>query len=141
MSQMIEFIGNHMLLFGAFMVVLVMIIKMEIESRLSGVNQLNPVDAVRLMNDDSTVIVDTREASEFSAGHIKGAINIPMSAFKKRMGELDKHKGKPILAYCRSGSRSNYACKLLSKAGFENTHNLAGGAMSWSSANLPLTKK
>jgi len=141
MAQTFEFIENHLLLVGGFMVVLFMIIKMEVDNRLSGVSQLNPSDAVRLMNNDKTVVVDTREASEFTAGHIKGAVNIPMSALKKRINELEKYKDKELLVYCRSGSRSNTACKVLRKDGFENVYNLAGGIMGWSNANLPVTKK
>ncbi len=141
MSQLIEFASNHLLLFGAFVVVTVLLVKAELENRFSKVNQLNAVEAVRLMNNDETIILDVREASEFGGGHIKNAIHIPMSALKGRITELEKYKGKHILAYCRSGSRSGYACKLLNKAGFEQVHNLAGGVMGWSSANLPLTRK
>lgn len=141
MSQLIEFANNHLLLLGALMVILTMIIKMEFESRFSGVPQLAAGDAVRLMNNDDTVIVDVREPQEFSGSHIKGAIHIPMSALKTRLNELEKYKNRPVLAYCRSGSRSNYACRVMKKAGFEQVNNLAGGVMGWESANLPLTSK
>lgn len=140
MSQFIEFAGNHLLLFGGFIVVTALIVKMELESRLSGIAQLGPAAAVRLMDDD-TVVLDVRETQEYGNGHIKDAVHIPMSALKSRVSELEKHKNKNILAYCRSGSRSNYACKLLKKNGFDNVYNLSGGVMGWSSANLPLTRK
>ena len=140
MSQLIEFAGNNMLLVGGFLVVTVLIIKMELDSRMSGIAQLQPMEAVRLMDDD-TLVLDVIEASEFTNGHINHALHIPMSKLKERVGELEKHKNKKVLAYCRSGSRSNYACKLLKKSGFENVHNLAGGIMAWSSSNLPMTKK
>ena len=141
MSQMIEFAGNHLLLFGGLLVVLFLIVKMELDSRMSGVSQLNPVQAVQLMNQGDFLLLDVREAQEYSSGHIKEAVHIPMSALKKRVTELDKHKDKSVLIYCRSGSRSNYACKVLRQAGFENVNNMSGGVMSWSNANLPLTKK
>ena len=138
---MIEFASNHAMLSGAFVVVTVLIVKMELESRFSGISQLNPSEAVRLMNNDNVVVLDVRESNEFGGGHINQARHIPMSALKKRISELEIDKSRPVLAYCRSGSRSNYACKLLKKAGFENVYNLSGGVMNWSSANLPLTKK
>jgi len=141
MSQLIEFLGNHLLMFAALVIVATMIIKLELENRLSKVIQVNPAQAVRLMDDESLVIIDTREAQEFDTGYIKGAVHVPMSQMKKRMGELEKYKSRPVLIYCRSGSRSNYTGKLLSKAGFENVQNLAGGMMAWSNANLPTTKK
>lgn len=141
MSQMIEFAGNHLLLFAGLMVVLVMIIKTELDSKFSGVGQLNPAGAVRLMNDHETLVVDVREANEMSSGLIKGAMHIPVSALNKRISELEKYKDRQVLVYCRSGSRSNYACKVMKKAGFEKVNNLAGGIMAWSSANMPLAKK
>lgn len=141
MSQMIEFAGNHMMLFGAFAVVTALILKMELENRFSGIGQLNPADAVRLMNKDEVVVLDVREANEYGDGHINGAKHIPMSTLKNRLSELEKFKSRQVLTYCRSGSRSNHACKVLKKQGFENVYNLSGGVMNWSSANLPLTKK
>mgnify|MGYP000494151961 CR=1 FL=1 len=50
-------------------------------------------------------------------------------------------KGKPIVAVCRSGSRSGSACNMLRKNGFENVKNLRGGMMAWESANLPVKRK
>lgn len=128
-------------MFAALMVVTTFIIKMELENHLSKVKQLNPAEAVRLMNDDSLLVLDTREDSEFSSGHIKGAVHIPMSQIKKRISELEKYKSKPVLLYCRSGNRSNHTGKTLSHAGFDNVQNLAGGMLAWSAANMPVTKK
>lgn len=141
MSQLIEFANNHLLLLGALVVVLTMIIKMEIESRFSGIPQLMAMDAVRLMNNDETVVIDVRENQEFTDSHIKGARHIPMGKIKDRLNELEKYKDKPVLAYCRSGSRSNYVCRVLKKQGFTQVSNLSGGIIGWQSANLPLTRK
>ena len=55
----------------------------------------------------------------------------------RRLAELEKYKGKPIIAVCRSGNRSGSACGMLKKAGFENLHNLAGGMQAWEQAGLP----
>jgi len=140
MSQFIEFAGNHLLLFGGLLVVTALIIKVELESRISGIQQLRPLEAVRLMDDD-TVVLDVREPQEYGNGHIRQSVHIPMSALKNRLSELDKYKNRKIIAYCRSGSRSNYACKLLKKSGFDQVYNMAGGIMGWSSANLPVTRK
>jgi len=140
MSQFIEFAGNHLLLFGGLLVVTALIIKVELESRISGIQQIRPLEAVRLMDDD-TLVLDVREPQEYGNGHIRQSVHIPMSALKNRLSELDKYKNRKIIAYCRSGSRSNYACKLLKKSGFDQVYNMAGGIMGWSSANLPVTRK
>ena len=141
MTPYIEFVSNHPFMFMALFVVMALIIKTEIESRLSGVKQINPLAAVRLMDEEGMLILDVREASEYSAGHLRQALHIPVSALKSRLNELEKYKNKPILTYCRSGNRSSSAARQLKKAGFENVHNLAGGIMAWSNANLPVTKK
>lgn len=141
MSQLIEFATNNLILVVALVVIIALIVKTEIGLKLSNILQLNVNEAVRLMNDEDVVILDVREASEYSAGHLRDSIHIPAGALAKRLTELEKHKNKKILAYCRSGNRSNSACRTLNKQGFENVYNLAGGIMSWSSANLPVTKK
>jgi rhodanese-related sulfurtransferase len=109
--------------------------------RLSGVKQIGPQEAVMLFNHEDALILDVRENSEFADGHIAKAKHMPMGQLKTRLGELEKHKGKPIVAVCRSGNRSGHACGILRKAGFENVYNLAGGMGAWEQANLPREKK
>lgn len=141
MEQIIEFAGNHLFLVGAFVVVLTLVIKAEYEHQTGRANQLEPTAAIRLMNNGDAVVLDVREAKDFTSGHIKNARNIPMSSLKSQLDSLVKDKDKPVLAYCRSGNISGKACKILKSAGFSNVHNLAGGILSWQDANLPLTKK
>ena len=141
MEQFIEFAGNHLLLVGAFVVVLLLVIKAEYEHQSGRANQLDPTAAIRLMNNDEAVVIDVREEQDFSNGHIKNARNVPMSSFKSKLDSLAKHKDKPVLAYCRSGNVSGKACRILKHSGFTNVHNLAGGILNWQDANLPLTKK
>ena len=136
-----EFAGNNLYLVAALVIIAVLILKTEIGLKLSNVKQLNVNDAVRLMNGENTVILDVREDNEFNSGHIRNSIHIPLASLSKRINELEKYKEKSILAVCRSGNRSNTACRTLNKQGFENVSNLAGGIMSWSSANLPISKK
>ena len=141
MAQLMEFAANNLMLVAALAVIATLIIKTEIGLKLNNIPQLNANEAVRLMNDDDVIVLDVRESSEYSSGHIRDSIHIPMSGLVKRLNELDKHKNKPILTVCRSGSRSNSACRTLNKQGFENVSNLSGGIMGWSNANLPVTKK
>lgn len=141
MEQLIEFAGNHLLLIGAFAVVLALVIKVEYEHQSGKTNQIDPTAAIRLMNNDSAVVLDVREAGDFSKGHIKDAKNVPISSFKSQLDSLVKHKDKPVLAYCRSGNVSGKACRILKHSGFNNVYNLAGGIVNWQDANLPLTTK
>lgn len=108
--------------------------------RMSGVKQIGPQEAVMLFNHEDALMLDVREQSEWSDGHIAKARHIPLGKLKDRLSELEKYKGKPIIAVCRSGNRSGSACGLLKKAGFENLHNLAGGMQAWEQAGLPREK-
>ncbi|MDP2832399.1 MAG: rhodanese-like domain-containing protein [Pseudomonadota bacterium] len=108
--------------------------------RMSGVKQIGPQEAVMLFNHEDALLLDVREQSEWSDGHIARARHIPLGKLKDRLAELEKFKGKPIIAVCRSGNRSGSACGTLKKAGFENLHNLAGGMQAWEQAGLPREK-
>jgi len=107
--------------------------------KLSGVKQVSPQEAVMLFNNDA-LMLDVRENSEYTDGHIPKSRHIPLGQLGKRMSELEKYKDKPIVAICRSGSRSGHACSMLRKAGFPNVSNLAGGITAWNQAGFPKEK-
>jgi len=138
LHQLIEFVGNHWVLFVALAVILALLTHNFL---VSGKGSVDPVGATDLINHKDALILDVRAAADFAQGHIINARNIPMNGFKKQIGTLQKHKDKPIVVTCRSGSQSSMACQQLRKEGFENVHNLRGGVLAWQSANLPLTKK
>ena len=106
-----------------------------------GKGSVDPVGATDLINHRDALVVDVRPAADFAKGHIINAQNVPMNGFKNQIATLQKHKGKPILISCRSGSQSSAACQQLRKAGFQEVFNLRGGILAWQSANLPLTRR
>jgi phage shock protein E len=63
------------------------------------------------------VLVDVRTAAEYAAGHVAGAINIPVTALSTRLGEIDI--GTPVVVYCQSGGRAAQAALTLCGAGYE----------------------
>lgn len=141
MEQIIEFAGNHTMLVGAFVIVLVMLISNEFSLLTRGFDDISPADVTRLMNHDSAIMLDIRTAAENREGHIIDSKHIPTAEINKRLSELEKHRDEHVIAYCRSGNRSVAACKILKGHGFEKVYNLAGGIMAWENANLPVTKK
>ncbi len=137
LQHLIEFIGNHYLLTTAFLVVLALLLFTE--GRKSG-KALTASQATTLINREQAVVIDLRSKKDFSAGHIVDSINIPYDALEKRMGELDKHKGKPLLLVCAAGQHAGRCAKQLKAAGHENVARLAGGISGWRADNLPLVK-
>lgn len=69
--------------------------------------------------------LDVREDEEFTVGHIKGAINIPLRELYARQNELPKDKD--IYVYCRTAHRSLDAVNFLASLGFDNVVNVNGG--------------
>lgn len=83
-------------------------------------------------------LVDVREPDEFlgDQGRIGGAMLLPLSQLAARCGELDRTR--PVVAVCRSGTRSAQATVLLQKQGFARVANLAGGMLRWRAEALPI---
>lgn len=139
MEKFIDFVIQQWLLFAIAILLLVMLVRNLFAAKLSGVNNVNANEAVRLMNDDALVL-DVRLEKEFKTGHIENAVNIPVGALEARIKELDKYKGKAILVQCQTGNRSLRGAQILKKHGFDDVHNLSGGIMAWINANMPVTK-
>ena len=98
-------------------------------------------EATLLINREDAIVVDVRETSEWSTGHIPNARHIAMGQLAKRITEIEKFKEKPVIVCCATGNRSSSACGTLQRAGFARVFNLNGGMGAWSSAGLPVTVK
>jgi len=69
------------------------------------------------------VLLDVRDADEFAAGHIPGAVNLPLSSIRDaedRFPDADT----PLFVYCLSGARSSRAIAALTEMDFTNLHNI-----------------
>lgn len=135
MDQYLEFAGNHALLVGALVVSLFVLIFTELRRKAGGLTNVEPQDAVRLINADATVI-DVRSAEAFARGHIVNAKNIPVDELSANLEKFRKHKS--IITVCDAGVTSNQAVNTLRKSGLDNVYNLRGGINGWTQANLPL---
>lgn len=82
----------------------------------------------RLGREDIT-IVDVREPAEYAFGHIPGAISIPLGQLEDRMDELNPED--EIYVVCRTGNRSEMACKWLREKGFKQVKNVLPGMTEW----------
>ena len=82
-----------------------------------------------------SVIVDVRETVEWRAGHISGAIHIPMAELPNRLDELAAFG--TLYVICRSGHRSEHATTWLRENG-RDARNIAGGMFDWVAAGHPM---
>lgn len=83
-----------------------------------------PVSQVRELVEQGAYIVDVREAVEFAAGHLKNAVNIPLSQLRERMDEIPRDR--PVYFHCRSSQRSYNALMALQNRGWTNVWNISG---------------
>jgi rhodanese-related sulfurtransferase len=80
-------------------------------------------------------LIDVRADHEWDAGRIAGAKHVPLAELAERTGEIEQ--GRPVVLYCRGGTRSTMATDALAAAGFDASK-LTEGIVGWSEAGLPL---
>ncbi len=68
------------------------------------------------------------------------ALNLPLKGLAARLGEIEKHRQRPVILNCRTDRRSRAAASVLAKAGFSAPIVLAGGFTAWQGENLPTEK-
>ena len=141
MSQIIEFVGNHTLLFVAFLATLGMLVYTEYMRFTAANTALSPFEATQKMNTGEAIFLDVRDDSEFKSGHLLNARSMPVNKLDERMHEIEKYKEKDVVVYCDSGMRGTRAISKLKKNGFTRLFSLAGGLAAWEKANLPTVSK
>jgi rhodanese-related sulfurtransferase len=108
---------------------------------LGGRDALEPVTreelARRLEDGDELVVLDVRPVEEHAAGHLPGAVSIPLSELRRRLRELPRDR--EIVAYCRGPfcAFAHEAVGVLVDAGF-TARRLEDGLPEWQAAGLPM---
>jgi rhodanese-related sulfurtransferase len=98
--------------------------------------EINPRQAADLLSEGGGAqLVDVREPYEHEAGRIAGSLHIELQRLPGEAATLDRER--PVLFYCRSGSRSALAADAFAAAGFD-ARNLDGGLEAWVAAGLPI---
>ncbi|WP_198683382.1 molybdopterin-synthase adenylyltransferase MoeB [Peristeroidobacter agariperforans] len=94
---------------------------------MAQVRRLSPLELQALL--DKVAIVDVRSPSEFSASHLPGAVNIPVSDIERRLDQVSRDQLTVFI--CRSGARSLTASAIATRAGLANIAHLEGGLLGW----------
>jgi len=117
-------------------------VQQVVRSYLDGLDGLEPVtfkELRRLLREEDVTVVDVRPADEYEAGHIPGALSMPVPELKRRLGELPR--GREVIAYCR-GRYCVYsldAVTLLRKHGYR-ARRAHEGLPDWRAAGLPVER-
>ena len=88
------------------------------------------------------MLIDVREADEFAAARIDGAILAPLSAMPAAWQALDLPADRKIVVMCLKGGRSHQVCAYVGPTGPEGQplFNLTGGIQAWAAAGLPIVE-
>ena len=97
--------------------------------------ELPPEQLAEMLEDGKVDLIDVRREHEWEAGHIPGARRVEVNDLPAEAERLDRDR--PVVLYCRSGSRSELAAEGLSAGGFD-AHALAGGISAWAEQGRPL---
>lgn len=86
------------------------------------------------------LLIDVREADEFHAGHIPGAINIPRGIleFKLTNDPSLEDRGLNLVIYCKNSGRSALSAKAMKEMGYIHVQSIAGGIEAWEAEKKPL---
>ena len=114
----------------------------SLESRRAGgpryarrVQDYTPNQVSRLNAAGAIQLIDVRQGYEWDAGRIAGARHVELTRLTDQARAIDPDR--PVVFYCRTGSRSAMATQAFLRAGFD-AHNMAGGLVDWQAAGLPL---
>jgi rhodanese-related sulfurtransferase len=97
--------------------------------------EIEPSALSTMLAHGTALLIDVREPDEFAAGHIKGAINMPLSSFDP--AALPPADGKLVVLQCAGGKRSGMALDRCAVAGAAITTHLGGGIAAWKAAGFP----
>ena len=140
MDQFLAFIGDHLLLSGAFVAVLVAWLAWEVARLGRKWKEVSTLEAVRLINREEPLVLDVSNSTDFAKGHINGALHMPPSRIEAGNQQLTKQKERPVLVYCQRGQISPQMANRLVKLGFTQVYALTGGLAQWTSDNQPVSR-
>ncbi|WP_277372086.1 rhodanese-like domain-containing protein [Pseudomonas sp. AA-38] len=106
------------------------------KARIAEVDLQQAAAAIR----NADLLIDVREADEYSAAHIPGAVNIPrgLLEFKLSNDPQLSNRDLKLVLYCKNSGRSALAADALREMGYRNVLSLAGGIEAWQAAGREL---
>ncbi|WP_406432113.1 rhodanese-like domain-containing protein [Streptomyces sp. NBC_00631] len=86
---------------------------------------------------EASLVLDVREPGEWQAGHVPGAVHIPLAELSEGIPLPTRAQERPLIVICRSGNRSRRAAELLTARGAKAV-DVIGGMLEWAEAGLPV---
>jgi rhodanese-related sulfurtransferase len=103
----------------------------------SKITEISPAEAKAQLDKGGAIFLDCREPSEYKAGHIPGALNIPRGLLEFKIAKKIPDKNSRILMYCKTGGRASLATCSIDRMGYKNVVSISGGWKAWKKAGYP----
>jgi rhodanese-related sulfurtransferase len=97
--------------------------------------EVSTEDTAKALADDAAQVIDVREDDERDAGHVAGSRHIALGQVAAEAESIDRER--PVIFYCRVGSRSLMAARAFRRAGFD-AYSMAGGLDQWEQEGRPV---
>lgn len=96
---------------------------------LRGLTNVLTAPELRAISGPEFTVLDVRTEKEYAAGHVPGAMNVPIEQLRSRLTEIPH--GRPVVTYCAVGMRGYISERILKQRGWNDVKNLSGGFRSW----------
>lgn len=140
MAEFQVFMANHPMLFAMAAAIVFLLVLNEIKLATRGFKNVDPADAIRLINDGAEVI-DLRSGDAYAKGHIINARNIELNKVLREPESVVQNGDHAIITCCETGVTSSRAATRLAMLAKDKVYNLKGGMAAWKRENLPITAK
>ena len=141
LQEIMPFVSKHPIISLVWVALLISVIVLTVKGLFSKVKTIPRSTAIALMNKEEAIVVDTRTRDDFRHGHIIDAVNLTPSEIKdNNLGEVEKHKNRPVILVSANGMELVKPAESLLKAGFERVFVLKDGLSGWTGDNLPLSR-
>ncbi|MES2203597.1 MAG: rhodanese-like domain-containing protein [Pseudomonadota bacterium] len=140
MNQYLDFFIAHWEYSLLFIAAFIWVIIAQINDRKANLWGVQPQNAVELINRQSAIVFDLRDATAFAQGHIVGAKRVDLKLTDDPKAILKITPQTNCLFVCATGQTSSKVVSTLRAKGYASTYTLSGGIASWEKENLPLIK-
>ncbi|EOZ4596107.1 rhodanese-like domain-containing protein [Morganella morganii] len=141
LQEIMLFVSKHPIISLVWVALLISVIVLTVKGLFSKVKTIPRSTAIALINKEEAIVVDTRTRDDFRRGHIIDAVNLTPSEIKdNNLGEVEKHKNRPVILVSANGMELVKPAESLLKAGFERVFVLKDGLSGWTGDNLPLSR-
>ncbi|MGE5257148.1 MAG: rhodanese-like domain-containing protein [Hyphomicrobiales bacterium] len=111
-----------------------------IDYQRANYQEVTPKEAAELIQNIQPLILDVRTPVEYSRGHLRDSVLLPLQQLQNRWQDIAAHRDQDVLIYCATGNRSTVAAKILIDHGFKRIFNLRQGISGWEREQYPVVK-